>query len=83
MTPARISATLRRALETSDFARWGGCLAPDALLDASLCGRHFQSTGPEQIVADHQSMYPHPNAVVGWREIQTTGGLVIEFERRQ
>jgi hypothetical protein len=83
MTTARIAATLRRALETSDFAQWRECLAPDALLDASVCGRHFQSTGPEQIVADHHSMYPRPNAVLGWRESPTTGGLVVEFEQRQ
>jgi hypothetical protein len=83
MTTARIIATLRSALETSDFAPWGECLAPDALLDASVCGRHFRSTGPEQIVADHQSMYPRPNAVHDWREMPTTSGLVVEFEQRQ
>jgi hypothetical protein len=83
MTTARIAATLRRAVQTSDFAPWGECLAPDALLDASVCGRHFRSTGPERIVADHHSMYPRPHAVHDWREMPTIGGLLIEFKRRQ
>lgn len=83
MTTARITATLRRALETSDFAAWGECLAPDALLNATVCGRRFQGTGPEQIVANHQSMYPCPSAIFEWCEIPAAGGVVVEFEQRR
>ena len=83
MTTARITATLRRALETSDFTAWRECLAPDALLNATVCGRRFQGTGPEQIATRHQSMYPRASAIFEWCETPAAGGVVVEFVQRR
>jgi len=83
MTTARITATLRHALETSDFAAWRECLAPDAVLSATVCGRRFHGTGPEQIVATHGSMYPRPSAIFEWCETPAAGGVVVKFAQRR
>jgi hypothetical protein len=83
MTTARITATLRHALETSDFAAWRECLAPDAVLSATVCGRRFHGTGPEQIVATHGSMYPRPSAIFEWCETPAAGGVVVTFADRR